>query len=56
MTTATLTTAASRPLALCMRRDLVVRRQRWQGREYWTLKDPLSLRYFRFEEEEFAIL
>src|SRR5207253_7070349 len=37
-------------------RDLVVRRQRWQGREYWTLKDPLTLKYFRFENEEFAIL
>jgi len=48
--------ASSRPLALAMRRDLVVRRQRWQGREYWTIKDPLTLKYYRFEEEEFAIL
>src|SRR3954463_11834058 len=39
-----------------MRRDLVVRRQRWQSREYWTVKDPLTLKYYRFEEEEFAIL
>src|SRR5262249_45180646 len=38
------------------RRDLVVGRQRWQGREYWTVKDPLSLKYYRFENEEFAIL
>ena len=51
-----LTSAASRPVALRMRADLVARRQRWQGREYWTVKDPLALRYYRFEEEEFAIL
>src|SRR5205823_1169549 len=46
----------ARPIALQMRRDLVVRRQRWQGREYWTVKDPLTLKYYRFENEEFAIL
>ena len=51
-----LTTSASRSLLLRMRQDLVARRQRWQGREYWTVKDPLTLRYYRFEEEEFAIL
>jgi putative peptide zinc metalloprotease protein len=39
-----------------MRPDLITRRQRWQGREYWTVKDPLALRYYRFEAEEFAIL
>ena len=34
----------SRPLPLrACGRDLVVRRQRWQGREYWTIKDPLTL-------------
>src|SRR3954466_297249 len=46
----------ARPIALQMRRDLVVRRQRWQGRDYWTVKDPLALKYYRFENEEFAIL
>ena len=45
-----------RPLALRMRPDLVVQRQTWQGREYWTIKDPLTLKYYRFEDEEFAIL
>jgi putative peptide zinc metalloprotease protein len=50
------TSATARPLALAMRRDLVVRQQRWQGREYWTIKDPLTLKYYRFEAEEFAIL
>src|SRR5262245_6347961 len=48
--------SAARPVPLQMRRDLVVQRQRWQGREYWTVKDPLALKYYRFEDEEFAIL
>jgi putative peptide zinc metalloprotease protein len=48
--------STARPITLRMRRDLVMRRQRWQGREYWTVKDPLTLKYYRFENEEFAIL
>src|SRR6476661_554886 len=54
--TSSLTSSTARPLAVQMRRDLVVRRQRWQSREYWTIKDPLSLKYYRFEDEEFAVL
>src|SRR5439155_16658137 len=54
--TSLLTSTTARPLAVQMRRDLVARRQRWQSREYWTVKDPLTLKYYRFEEEEFAIL
>jgi putative peptide zinc metalloprotease protein len=50
------TSIADRPIALAMRRDLVARRQTWQGREYWTIKDPLKLKYYRFEDEEFAVL
>src|SRR4051812_22781662 len=53
---ATFISNTARPIALRMRRDLIVRRQRWQGREYWTIKDPLTLKYYRFEDEEFAIL
>jgi putative peptide zinc metalloprotease protein len=51
-----LISSSARPLPLAMRADLIVQRQRWQGRNYWTIKDPLTLRYYRFEEEEFAIL
>src|SRR5947207_12118159 len=54
--TSSLTSSTARPLAVQMRRDLVARRQRWQAREYWTVKDPLTLKYYRFENEEFAIL
>jgi Membrane-fusion protein len=39
-----------------MRPDLAVQRQTWQGREYWLIKDPLTLKYFRFEDEEFSLL
>ena len=39
-----------------MRPDLAVQRQTWQGREYWLIKDPLTLKYYRFEDEEFALL
>src|SRR5205823_3810086 len=53
---ATFVSATSHPLPLQVRRDLVVRRQTWQGREYWTIKDPLALKYYRFEDEEFAVL
>lgn len=43
-------------LRLKKRPDLIATRQQYQGRDYWVVKDPLSLKYFRFEEEEFALL
>lgn len=45
-----------RVLRLRMRDDLEIVPQKWQGREYQVIKDPITLRYFRFEEEELAIL
>lgn len=48
--------SSSRKLAVRVRPDLKARRQRYQGRVYWVVKDPVGLQYFRFEEEEFAIL
>ncbi len=41
---------------LRMRPDLVSRRQHYLGRSYWIVKDPVGLNYYRFQEEEFAIL
>ncbi len=32
------------------------RRQHYLGRTYWVVKDPMGLQYFRFQEEEYAIL
>ena len=48
--------SSSRKLAIRVRPDLRARRQRYQGRNYWVVKEPVGLQYFRFEEEEFAIL
>ncbi len=54
--TSSFVSSAGRPLQLRMRPDLVVQRQTYQGREYWVVKDPLAQKYFRFEEEEYALL
>ncbi len=51
-----LVSSSSRPLPIRVRPDLEARRQRYQGRIYWVVKDPVGLQYYRFEEEEFAIL
>jgi len=48
--------SSSRPLDLHLRRDLEFQRQAYQGRDYWVIKDPISLKYYRFEEEEFALM
>ena len=48
--------SSSRKLAIRVRPDLTARRQRYQGRIYWVVKEPVGLQYYRFEEEEFAIL
>jgi putative peptide zinc metalloprotease protein len=53
---ADLAAATSRPVPVKLRPDLEVLSQRHQGREYVVLKDPLRLKYFRFEEEEFWLL
>ena len=54
--TAAMTPSSSRPLRLHRRPDLNVQQQSYQGRDYWVIKDPISLKYYRFEEEEYAIL
>ena len=48
--------SSSRPVRLRARADLTAERQRYQGRVYWVVKDPVGLNYFRFQEEEFSIL
>ena len=48
--------SSARRLAIRVRPDLSARKQRYQGRVYWVVKDPIGLQYYRFEEEEFAIL
>jgi putative peptide zinc metalloprotease protein len=39
-----------------MRPDLITRQQRADARSAWTVKDPVSLRYYIFTPQEFAIL
>src|SRR6185436_15127073 len=51
-----LVSSSSRKLPIRKRPDLKARKQRYQGRQYWVVKDPVGLQYYRFEEEEFAIL
>lgn len=51
-----LISSSSRPLTLRMRPDLTVRQQRYHGQSFWVVKEPIGLNYFRFHEEEYAIL
>ena len=51
-----MTSSTSRPLRLHCRPDLTFQHQSYQGRDYWAIKDPISLKYYRFEEEEYALL
>src|SRR3954452_17130065 len=51
-----LVSSSSRKLPIRKRPDLKARRQRYQGRLYWVVKGPVGLQYYRFEEEEYAIL
>ena len=48
--------SSTRAVRLRARADLASKKQRYQGRTYWIVKDPVGLNYFRFQEEEFAIL
>ncbi len=51
-----LVNSAMRPLRLRRRPDLESRKHRYDGKAYWVVKEPVGLNYFRFHEEEFAIL
>jgi putative peptide zinc metalloprotease protein len=51
-----LVSSSSRKLPIRKRPDLRARKHRYQGRVYWVVKDPVGLQYYRFEEEEYAIL
>ncbi len=55
VSTTSLSTSA-RPLALRKRPDLIVFPQRFSGRTYLGVKDPLTMRYYQLQEEEFFIL
>jgi putative peptide zinc metalloprotease protein len=37
---------------LCLRPDLIVESQKYEGRTCYVVKDPVALRYYRFQERE----
>jgi putative peptide zinc metalloprotease protein len=41
---------------LRMRRDLSIAPQKYEGRTYYVVKDPVSLRYYRFKEQEHFLI
>ena len=51
-----LVSSASRALSLRMRPDLTVAEHVYLGQPYRVVKEPIGLKYFRFQEEEYAIL
>lgn len=51
-----LVASSARPLPVRMRSDLEVRQHVYQGRTYFVIKEPMGLRYHRFEEEEYVLL
>lgn len=51
-----LQSSSARMLPIRKRPDLVAQRQNYLGRSYWVVKDPVGLNYYRFQEEEYAIL
>jgi len=51
-----LVSSSARALPMRMRPDLSARQQRYLGQIYWVVKEPVGLHYFRFQEEEYAIL
>jgi putative peptide zinc metalloprotease protein len=46
----------ARPVALRMRRDLILSPQMIAGRRYWAIKDPVAMSFFRLRDEELAVL
>jgi putative peptide zinc metalloprotease protein len=51
-----LLSSSARALPIRKRADLVAKRQHYLGRSYWIVKDPIGLNYYRFQDEEYAIL
>jgi putative peptide zinc metalloprotease protein len=41
---------------LRLRRDLNIAPQKYEGRTYWVVKDPVAMRYYRFKEQEHFLL
>lgn len=51
-----LVSSADRVLTIYARTDLESKRATYLGRAYWIVKDPIGMKYYRFQEEEYFIL
>ncbi len=51
-----LVSSSARKLPIRKRPDLSARRQQYLGKSYWVVKEPIGLNYYRFQDEEYAIL
>ncbi len=51
-----LVSSSARVLPIRVRPDLEAKKERYLGKAYWVVKDPIGLKYYRFQEEEFAIM
>ena len=56
ITETSLSPGLAEKLRVRVRPDLVVRRQVYEGRTHYVVKDPVGLRYFRFKEEEYFLV
>src|SRR6266852_6754835 len=41
---------------IALRRDLEITPQKYEGRTYYVVKDPVSMRYYRFKEQEHFLI
>lgn len=51
-----LVSSSARKLPIRVRSDLQAKRTLYLGRSFWVLKDPVGLKYYRFQDEEYWIL
>ena len=49
-------TERRKQVKLRVRPDLDIQPQRYEGRTYYVVKDPVSLRHYRFKEHEYFLL
>lgn len=53
---ASMQTSTQRAIPLQARADLSVKAIHYMGANYWVVKDPVALKYFRFQPEQYKIL
>ncbi len=51
-----LVSSSARKMTIRKRLDLSAKKQQYLGQSYWVVKEPVGLNYYRFQEEEYAIL